>query len=273
MPSPFPGMDPYLEGQLWPDVHHRLATRISNDLTPALRPQYVARIETQVVIDRGARADLGIFYPDISVLSRPQPVLHEAAVDYRRQAQPAPAPPLAAVITPASFWLPLSTQEMRTATIEIRETGSGRLVTAIEILSPANKRAPGLENYRAKRDRLIVDGVHLLEIDLLRRGERAETDPLVVRCDYVISLARARATMMEVWQVGLAESLPVVPVPLLDPDPDIPLDLQAALAAIYDEAGYDLSIDYTQDPPPPPLRPEDHEWLRALLAAKQGVAP
>jgi hypothetical protein len=25
MPSPFPGMDPYLEApELWPDVHHRL---------------------------------------------------------------------------------------------------------------------------------------------------------------------------------------------------------------------------------------------------------
>lgn len=273
MPSPFPGMDPYLEGHLWPDVHHALASEIRRQIVSRASTRYVARIETQVIIDRGARADLGIFYPDISVLSRPQPVLHEAAVDYRRQAQPAPAPPLAAVITPASFWLPLSTQEMRTATIEIRETGSGRLVTAIEILSPANKRAPGLENYRAKRDRLIVDGVHLLEIDLLRRGDRAETDPLVVRCDYVISLARAQATMLEVWQVGLAESLPVVPVPLLAPDPDIPLDLQAALAAIYDEAGYDLSLDYTQDPPPPPLRPEDQEWLRALLAANQGVAP
>ncbi len=24
MPSPFPGMDPYLEGHLWPDVHSAL---------------------------------------------------------------------------------------------------------------------------------------------------------------------------------------------------------------------------------------------------------
>jgi hypothetical protein len=42
MPSPFPGMDPYLEGYLWSDVHHRLATQISDQLMPLLRPQYVA---------------------------------------------------------------------------------------------------------------------------------------------------------------------------------------------------------------------------------------
>lgn len=34
MPSPFPGMDPYLEGHLWPDVHNSLAYLISVQLTP-----------------------------------------------------------------------------------------------------------------------------------------------------------------------------------------------------------------------------------------------
>ena len=63
MPSPFPGMDPYLEGYLWPDVHHRLATQISDQLTPRLRPRYVARIELRVVADEGPEAEIGIMYP------------------------------------------------------------------------------------------------------------------------------------------------------------------------------------------------------------------
>ncbi len=63
MPSPFPGMDPYLEGYLWPDVHHRLATQISDQLMPVLRPRYVARIEIQVVQDATPEADIGIMYP------------------------------------------------------------------------------------------------------------------------------------------------------------------------------------------------------------------
>src|SRR5712692_11066288 len=62
MPSPFPGMDPYLEGYLWPDVHHRLATQMSDQLMPLLRPRYVARIEIQVVLDETSEADIGIMY-------------------------------------------------------------------------------------------------------------------------------------------------------------------------------------------------------------------
>ncbi len=269
MPSPFPGMDPYLEGQLWPDVHHALASQLRRQIVSHLPTRYVARIETQVVIDRLPRSETDVIYPDVSVLRRatPAPVLHETAVEY--EARPArftraPSPTL---------WLPVATRQVRLASIEIRNANNDRLVTVIEILSPANKREPGLENYRRKRDHLIVDGVHLLEIDLIRRGVRIETDPLVAGIDYIISLIRAGAAMMEVWPVGLCESLPVVPVPLLDPDPDVPLDLPSALAAIYDEAAYDLSIDYTQEPPPPPLRAEDQEWLRALIAAKQEMAP
>ena len=186
-------------------------------------------------------------------------------MDYQRQAQPAPAPPLAAVITPASFWLPLSTQEMRTANIEIRETGSGRLVTAIEILSPANKRAPGLENYRAKRDRLIVDGVHLLEIDLIRRGHRIVVEGDLPAAPYYIYLSRfQRRPITEVWPVQLDERLPVVPVPLLPPDPDVTLDLQAAIDACFELVGYENLLDYTQ-PPAPPLSPDEAAWLEAHL--------
>ena len=68
MPSPFPGMDPYLEGYLWPDVHHRLATQISDQLMPLLRPRYVARIEIQVVLDETPEADIGIMYPDVEIV-------------------------------------------------------------------------------------------------------------------------------------------------------------------------------------------------------------
>lgn len=34
MPSPFPGMDPYLEGEEWVDVYQRFATAISDHLMP-----------------------------------------------------------------------------------------------------------------------------------------------------------------------------------------------------------------------------------------------
>ncbi len=51
MPSPFPGMDPYLEGYLWPDVHQALATQIRRQLAPLLQPRYVARLAISTIQD------------------------------------------------------------------------------------------------------------------------------------------------------------------------------------------------------------------------------
>jgi Protein of unknown function (DUF4058) len=51
MPSPFPGMDPYLETpDLWPDVHHELMSQIRAALNPRIKPHYVARVELRVYI-------------------------------------------------------------------------------------------------------------------------------------------------------------------------------------------------------------------------------
>ncbi len=60
MPSPFPGMDPYLEGYLWPDVYHRLATQISRDLAPQIQPNYVTRLEISVIEDTAYSADVEV---------------------------------------------------------------------------------------------------------------------------------------------------------------------------------------------------------------------
>ena len=71
--------------------------------------------------------------------------------------------------------------------------------------------------------------------------------------------------MTQVWAFDVRDALPCVPVPLLPDDGDAVLDLPTALAAIYEEAGYDLSIDYTQAPPPPDFTGADKQWMRALL--------
>src|SRR5688500_13992178 len=72
MPSPFSGMDPYLEGYLWPDVHHRLATQISDQLMPLLRPKYVARLDIHMVTDATPEAEIGIMYPDVEIVRTSQ---------------------------------------------------------------------------------------------------------------------------------------------------------------------------------------------------------
>jgi hypothetical protein len=142
-------------------------------------------------------------------------------------------------------------------------------VTSIEIVSPANKREPGLSAYRRKRSRLIRSAVHLLEIDLIHRGEQS-WQPKVIGdppTPYIALLTRAMQAAIEIWPIQLADSLPVLQVPLRAPDADVPLDLQAALATIYDESDYGLTIDYAASPPPPPLPESDTAWVDAQLAA------
>jgi hypothetical protein len=252
-------MDPYLEGYLWPDVHHRLATQISDQLMPLLRPKYVARLEIHMVTDETPEAEIGIMYPDVEIVRTSQrsdqaPTLH-SDTPARDTIMPS--------MTPVTVSVPLLEFEVRLATVEIRDVAQNQLVTSIEILSPVNKREPGLSRYREKRQHLRTAQVHLLEIDLLRRGQRIPLHPHVRTSDYRVALIRAQARVADIWSINLPQPLPVVPVPLRPPDADVLLDLATALATIYDRAAYDLSIQYTQPPPPPPLSAEVQAWLQA----------
>lgn len=172
-------------------------------------------------------------------------------------------------VTPMSFAVSLPSVEVRIATVEIRDAASNQLVTSIEILSPVNKREPGLGKYTEKLRRLRAANVHILEIDLLRRGQRLHNHPHIPTSAYRVMLMRAGSALAQVWAVDLADLLPVVPVPLRTPDADIPLDLGLALRALYDAAAYDLSIDYTQPPPPPPLSSDEEAWIQTLLEHPQ----
>lgn len=256
MPSPFPGMNPYLEGYLWPDVHSALASKIRQVLVPLLRPKYVARLEVYLAEDPYPEGEIGILYPDVEILETPP----------RQRPSQASAHSSTLTITPPTVSLPKPlTVQVRLTSVEIRDTANNRLITSIEILSPVNKREPGLSQYRQKRQRLYQANAHLLELDLLRRGNRPFAHPRLPQTPYCIALTRAQSQHTECWPLELSTVLPVLPVPLKDPDPDIALDLQTILNAIYDEAAYDLSLDYDKFPPPPPLSIVETEWLQSCL--------
>ncbi|MCB0096171.1 MAG: DUF4058 family protein [Caldilineaceae bacterium] len=258
MPSPFPGMDPFLEGYLWPDVHHSLATQIRDQLSPLIRPHYVARIEVQVVRDETPEAEIGIMYPDVELLRR-------QALDHASLAPTNGGPSATAALTPATITVELLAPEVRLASVHILDAAQNQLITSIEILSPVNKREPGLTQYREKWRQLRNAGVHLIEIDLLRRGQRTLADPRIPTSAYRISLTRAEARKMDVWTLSVTDKLPIIPVPLRKPDTDVSLNLGAAFATIYDRAGYDLSIDYSSAPPPPLFSEKDQESIAAIL--------
>ncbi len=251
MKSPFPGMDPFLEGYLWPDVHNRLAAVISELLAPQIAPKYVARLELYTVDDSSPETEVGIMYPDVEILKRN--LLREPEVAYgSRKGITEPT-----VIIPDNKAIRLNIP-----VVEIRDVAKNRLITAIEILSPVNKRKPGFESYQEKRMDLHRSGVHLLEIDLLRRGTRSFVHPSLPQSDYLVMLMRASTRRTEAWAFGVNEDLPVLPVPLVAPDPDAKLDLKQALDLIYERSMYHLSIDYQKDPPPPEFSTTTKEWMQ-----------
>lgn len=248
MPN-FPGMNPYLEGYLFQDLHSALAGRIRALLTPLLRPRYAARLEVSTVQDTSLSEELGIVYPDVEVVKT-------SGFSQSPATQ-------TAVFTPATVTLPPPVT-LRIPTVEIREVAGNRLVTCIEILSYANKRQLGFEQYQQKRDRLMRVGVHLVEIDLIRRGLRALSDSLIPKSHYCISVTRA-GERVDVWAIQMQEALPTIPIPLLMPDADVPLDLSRAIHQVYEEADYDLTIDYTRQPPPPALSEAEQQWLKSVI--------
>jgi hypothetical protein len=155
-------------------------------------------------------------------------------------------------------------------TIEIKHVIDGQLVTAIEVISPTNKRGIGYQQYLSKRELILASETHLLEIDLLRMGRRVPMREPLPDAPYFVFLSREeKRPYLDVWPIQLDEPLPVVPVPLLPDDPDVLLDLQLALTTLYDEMGYDLSVDYSQ-PPEIPLEGEaaNLKQLRAVWATE-----
>jgi hypothetical protein len=150
-------------------------------------------------------------------------------------------------------------------TVEIRDAANRQLVTAIEVLSLTNKRGEGREEYLFKRRRILLSTAHLIEIDLLRQGQRVPMREPLPAAPYFVYLSRAEhRPMTDVFPIASSDPLPVVPVPLLGDDPDVPLDLQAALGNIYDLLGYDLAIDYSR-PPETPVPQEQEAWLESVL--------
>jgi hypothetical protein len=147
-----------------------------------------------------------------------------------------------------------------------------RLVTAIEVLSPVSKRPSheAYQDYLRQRRQLLRSETHLIEIDLLRGGERPPLERFVPPAPYYVTLSRApRRPVVEVWPVRLWERLPVLPVPLLEPDPDVALDLGTVVAAVYERGAYARLIDYHLPPPLPALSEAQGTWLEGHLRAQK----
>ena len=253
MKSPFPGMNPWLEGYIWPDVHQELASAIRALLAPQITPKYVARIAIATIMDYEPESEIGITYPDVELMQRNQ-TLEEPTATYGNSTLTEPT-----VLMP--YKLPIT---LRVPIVEVRDTAYNKLVTAIEILSPVNKRNPNLTDYRTKVDELHRNGVHVLEIDLLRRGIRPFTAKKHAS-HYQALLLRAKTNKAAIWSFNVQDKLPVLPVPLLAPDADVVLDLEKAMEMIFERSLYHLSIDYTKEPAPPAFSESDWTFIQEVV--------
>jgi hypothetical protein len=260
MPSPFPGMNPYLEHpSLWSGIHHRLITAIANDLAPQIRPKYIVAVEERVYQISGEESLL-VGVPDVSV-QRIQKATN--TIDFSVAVVAATAQPIEATI-------PLP-EILTEGYLEIRSIETGEVVVTIEILSPKNKlSAVGRLQYETKRQSVFSSSTHLVEIDLLRQGKPMPILSPKVESNYRILVSRSNTRpKAEFYAFNLPDRIPQFPLPLRSEDTEPVVDLQRLVHEIYDQGGYDLRLDYSRLPSPN-LSETDAAWVDRVLQ-EQGL--
>jgi hypothetical protein len=261
MPSPFPGMDPYLEGpRLWRDLHTRLISEIQETLNRQFGDQYVARIEERVYISDVGDPGRSAIIPDVHVAAT-GPAGNRAAAD---------APGIKGVVGAIEV-VELIDEEVHEPYVEILDLASRAVVTVIEVLSLTNKieGSRGREEYMAKRERVLKSRTHLVEVDLLRDGRPVFVGQALPRHDYmaVVSRFQERRRRIVVWPILLRQRLPVIPIPLRAADADVELDLQGVLNQSYERGKYQVDVNYREGPDVP-LSLEAGRWADELLRSK-----
>jgi len=278
MKSPFPGMDPYIEAcGLWEGFHSHLIEAIYQAIAKVLPKGYTAdtAVRSYVVLmepegkaERLAKPDVAVTQPTAGK----KPRRRKGGVATADPVEEAESVPMQAFIA----------EKFEETFVEIYAEGEERiLVTCIEVLSPSNKRrgTEGWREYEHKRQAMLLGQANFIEIDLLRGGNKMPMLTPWPDSPYSLLVCRVfKAPRCRAWRAHFQRRLPVIPVPLLDSDPDLSLDLQPLLDGIYSLGRYDERIDYTR-PLTPALSDEEAAWMRDLLkdcpprSARQGSQP
>jgi hypothetical protein len=257
MPSPFPGMDPWIENaEYFRDFHSTMITLIRSAINERAPKGYAARGTQLVWMD-----DEQVREPDVGVFGRRGdrnfngPLTLAGALAVEEETAPV---------------------EVEQPYLEILSKDGMRLVTVIEILSRSNKRTGdnGREAYLKKQAECKEQGVHLVEIDLLRGGPHTTAVPLAkLRAkagafDYHVSITTCNPPIRYyAVPIRMGDPLPMIPIPL-DPNIDpIRIELQPLFERTYDTGKYGEFMDFAK-PCDPPLTPEQRTWAEGILTAK-----
>ena len=262
MPSPFPGMDPWLERpSVFPGLHNALVVYFQAALNKLLPPGYTAANDNRVYVDPELNRvpDVGVFGPD----EEPHPDVAATSFAYAGLLAVAADPIAEPLVEPY---------------LEIRSMDDERLVTAIEFVSPANKKPGdgGRTSYQQKQGEFRLSGVNLVEVDLLRGGKHATAVPehrlrqKAGEFDYHVSVTVA-AIPREFYVAAfrLADRLPTIPIPLDEGVSSVTIDLQTVFDRVYDEGAFAGRVKYDRRQPDPPLTPEQQAWAEGILRAKR----
>jgi hypothetical protein len=171
-------------------------------------------------------------------------------------------------VTEQALFTSVLREEHHEEYIEVRQRSDGRLVTLVDVVSPANKvTAEGRQAYLNKRKEGKTQGANLVEIDLVLQGQPTldySRDNLP-EWDYAVTVTRAtQPERHEIYTATLQKRLPRFRLPLANDDRDTVLDLHATFARAYDQGGFAGKIDYHRDPSTT-LTAEDRQWLQQVL--------
>jgi Protein of unknown function (DUF4058) len=258
MPSPFPGMDPYLEAQgLWESFHASLVGHCADALNERLPKGYVARLATRITL----------LSEELSVNMRLPDTLVARKVG-RTSSRSRPQAEAGGVATIEPVTIPLSRRkfEVLHRWVEVLTIPDHELVTVIEILSPTNKIGVGRGEYLKKRDRIVSQAINLVEIDLLLRGRRMPMGRKLPPGEYFAIVARtSERPNAQVYAWTIRDALPPVPIPLREPDPDVLLNLAGAFNRTYDWGRFSTSMRYGAPLPKKlPLERSCREWAEGV---------
>ena len=255
MPTPFPGMDPYLERSgVWNQIHTTLIVDIQRFLTPHLRPRYRAAIEQRTYLAVLPPDEQLVGIPDALVVSE-SPGEHSGGVAVVAQT----------AVTPLVAELP-QPEEIKERYLEIRDVETNDVITVIEILSPSNKIGrEGREQYERKRLKILGSLTNLVEIDLLRAGQPFPMK-IDAQNDYRIVISRSEhRPRADVYLFSIRQAIPDLPIPLRPGEEEPVVPLNKILHDLYDQGGYDLIVNYQQSAEPP-LPEVDAGWVTEIVS-------
>jgi hypothetical protein len=261
-------MDPFIETcGLWEGFHPKLIAEIDRALSALVPDKYSVRLgeRSYIALFGKEGKDFNPFLPDVGV----------TAPTKELSAKPSSSAVAETAETEAVSMEAFVAMEFRETFIEIHEHDpEKRLVTCIEVLSPSNKRrgCKGRKLYLRKRQALLLGAANLVELDLLREGQRMPMLTPWPNSPYVILVSREqRAPHCTVWPAYFQRPLPPIPIPLASPDADVQLDLQPLVATVYARSRYERDLDYSR-PLQPPLTAEESAWLTEQLRARTGAS-